>query len=84
MSLLRSDANTHVVYNVGQFWADMLKSFALGKNMNLHNIVLNQFLPLVVLIWGLILPSSFIHLPCIKFSSTRAEKRLHAFECRTK
>ena len=45
MSLLRSDANTHVVYNVGQFWAEMLKSFALGKNMNLHNIVLNHFLP---------------------------------------
>ena len=45
MSLLRSDANTHVVYNVGQFWAEMLKKFALGKNMNLHKIVLNQFLP---------------------------------------
>ena len=44
-SWVRSDANTHVVYNVGQFWAEMLKSFALGKNMNLHNIVLNQFLP---------------------------------------
>ena len=27
---------------------------------------------------------SFIHLPCITFSSNRAEKRLHAFECRAK
>ena len=45
MRFLRNDAYTHVVYNVGQFWAEMLKSFALGKNMNLHNIVLNQFLP---------------------------------------
>ena len=44
MSLLRSDANTHVVYNVRQFWAEMLR-FALGKNINLHKIVLNQFLP---------------------------------------
>ena len=42
---LRNDAYTHVVYNVGQFWAEMLKSFAVGKSMNLHNIVLNQFLP---------------------------------------
>ena len=25
--------------------AEMLKSFALGKNINLHNIVLNHFLP---------------------------------------
>ena len=45
MSLLRSGAYTHVVYNVGRFWTEILKSFALGKNMNLHNIVLNQFLP---------------------------------------
>ena len=45
MSLIRSDANTHVVYNVGQFWAEMLKSFASGKNINLHNIVLKHFLP---------------------------------------
>ena len=45
MRFLQNDAYTHVVYNVGQFWAEMLKSFALGKNMNLHNIVLNQFLP---------------------------------------
>ena len=45
MSLLRSDGYTHVVYNVGQFWAELFKSFSLGKNINLHNIVLNQFLP---------------------------------------
>ena len=45
MSLLRSDAYTNMVYNAGQFWAERLKSFALGKNINLHNIVLNQFLP---------------------------------------
>ena len=36
---------THTVYNVGQFWAEMLRSFALGKNINLHNIVLKHFLP---------------------------------------
>ena len=37
---------THTWFTtLDSFWAEMLKSFGLGKNMNLHNIVLNHFLP---------------------------------------
>ena len=37
---------THTWFTtLDSFWAEMSKSFALGKIMNLHNIVLNHLLP---------------------------------------
>ena len=37
---------THTWFTtLDSFWAEMLKSFALGKSINLHKIASNHFLP---------------------------------------
>ena len=61
-----------------------VKKFCLREEYELTQYCLKPILTLSCSYLRVNFSQSFIHLPCIKFSSTRAEKRLHAFECRAK